>query len=147
MDGIPYLRAVPLTTNGDGYQEISFLFNSGPIDYIVVNIDAWGAQGVRIDDLSVTEEASAPQEQPTLSGYMSGNTASLSWDPYPGATEYIIWRAVTAWEFPHEFKRVSGTSFQDPDLISGMEYSYQIAVEESPQSFIFSYQKLYLTAE
>lgn len=48
-------------------------------------------------------------------------------------------------EFPRLFARVSGTSFTDTDVTSGREYSYQVAVEDGTEVWIFSYERLLFT--
>jgi hypothetical protein len=52
-------------------------------------------------------------------------------------------------EFPRLFARVSGlpppTSFTDRDVTNGREYSYQVAVEDGTEVWIFSYERLLFT--
>jgi len=141
------LKAVPITTGSGAWQEIAFTFNSGPYSEVSINFDVrfFSGEILKADDVSVTEEPEAPPLHPSLSGSTSDGRVDLSWTDYPGASSYGIWRADTALEFPRLFARVSGTSFTDMDVTSGREYSYQVAVEDGTEVWIFSYNRLLFT--
>jgi hypothetical protein len=151
FDGPPYLKAVPITTGSGDWQELAFTFNSGPYSEVSVNFDVrfFSDEILKVDDVSVTQEPQAPPAHPSLSGSSGDGRVDLSWSDYPGATSYGIWRADTAVEFPRLIARVNGqpppTIFNDRDVINGREYSYQVAVEDGTEVWIFSYERLLFT--
>jgi|GEM_PF-2653741 len=151
FDGPPYLKAVPIMTGTGEWREIVFTFNSGPNTAVSVNFDArfFSDELLKVDDVSVTEEPEAPPLHPSLSGVAGDRRVDLQWTPYPGTSEYAIWRADTELEFPRLTVRVSCATppchFTDDDVINGREYSYQVAVEDGSEVWIFSYDKLLFT--
>jgi hypothetical protein len=152
FDNPPYLKAVRISAGAD-WGELSFEFNSGPYSNISVNFDARPGDSVvlSVDDVSVTAESVTPH--PRLWGTASDGRVDISWTPYLGAADYVVWRARdTTNNFPSILTRVPASScsdtvctFTDTDLINGLQTTYQIAVEEGGQgteSWIFSYDKL-----
>src|SRR5262249_28862199 len=114
---------------------------------VSVNFDACcsGSFEIRYDDVSVTEEMGPPLN-PSLSGAAGDGRVDLRWTDYPGASSYVIWRADdTLDEWTHPVATASDTSFTDTNVKNGHQYTYQVAVEEASEVWIFSYEKLSFT--
>jgi fibronectin type 3 domain-containing protein len=120
---------VPIAVGIGGNQTISYndaTAAAGSVYYYTVTTVTADNQSAQSAEVSVRAQSSQ-LVAPTLSQTSSTGKVALTWNPISGATSYNIFRTDPILGFILYQQNVSGTSFTDTSVISGVSYVYQVA--------------------
>lgn len=102
--------------------------------YKIIPVDKDGLEG----DFDYTATKGVSLDKPAKPVFskakMEGGEAVLNWSSSPRAVSYIVNKKIKQNFFQYtsvKFDNISGTSFQDSDIVSGVDYKYSVqAVDE-----------------
>ncbi|QKF73116.1 fibronectin type III domain-containing protein [Aliarcobacter faecis] len=97
--------------------------------YKIIPIDKDGLDGI-FDIPAIKGETLGKPTKPNLTqASIQGGVAVLNWSSSPRAVSYIVTKKTKQNFFQYKstkFENISGTSFQDSDVVSGIDYKYSV---------------------
>lgn len=102
--------------------------------YKIIPLDKDGLEGVFDYKATKGETLGKPTKPNLAQATLQGNVLNLSWSSVPRAVSYNVIKKTKQNFFQYnttKFENINSTSFQDGDIVSGIDYKYSIqAVDE-----------------